>query len=75
MTAALGAPEREMLVILRRKIAAQIDDGCGPAQLAALVRQFREIDKEIRGLDAAAAELDEENDDGSSSAEFDVDAI
>ena len=45
-----------MLVILRRKIASQLDKAdVPPSALAALIRQYREIDGEIRGIDLAAA--------------------
>jgi hypothetical protein len=68
--------ERETLVILRRKVATQIDDGAPVHALANLIRQFRQIDHDIRALDAAAEEPDsEDGDDSDGSAEFDADAI
>jgi hypothetical protein len=80
LSSAVDASERETLAILRRKIASQLDAADVPASaLAALVRQYREIDAEIRGLDAAAAQLaagggdDDDDDDGS--AGWDPDAI
>jgi hypothetical protein len=69
--------ERETLVILRRKVAAQIDEGAPVHALANLVRQFRQLDKDIRALDAAAAEFHdgEDDDDGGDSAAFDAAAV
>ena len=57
-----------MLVVLRRKLAAQIDSDDLPGHaLAQLVRQFRDVDAQIRGIDARAAEVaavaDESDDD------------
>jgi hypothetical protein len=48
--------ERETLAILRRKLAAQIDQGAPVHALSDLVRQFRQIDQDIRRMDTAAAE-------------------
>lgn len=44
--------ERALLVALRTTIAKDIDAGVPPAYLAPLARQIREIDREIRALDA-----------------------
>lgn len=61
--------ERALLVALRSKIAGDIDRGVPPHALAPLSRQLREIDKDIRAIDAhdegddvgdAAATPDEE---------------
>jgi hypothetical protein len=78
LSSAVGKSEREVLVILRRKLAAQIDKADVPTSaLAPLVRQFREIDREVRGLDLVAAQLAagvvDGDDDGS--AGWDPDAI
>jgi hypothetical protein len=43
------------LVVLRRKLAAGIDQCTTLAAVAALIPQFRDVDKEIRQIDAAAA--------------------
>jgi hypothetical protein len=80
LVGAIDASERETLVILRRKIAAQLDQAdVPPTALAALVRQFREIDREIRGLDLAAAQLaaggGDLDDDDDGSAGWDPGAI
>lgn len=57
-----------MLLLLRKRIAAQLDgDDLQPAAFGALVRQFRQIDAQLRALDAAAvaaAEVDESDDEG-----------
>jgi hypothetical protein len=42
------------LVVLRRKLAAGIEQCTTPAAVAALIRQFRDVD-EIRQIDATAA--------------------
>lgn len=72
---ALDLSEREMLCVLRRSLAADIDNKKGPvAARAALIRQFREITAEIKAIDEAAAALDDDDDyddDGS----FDPDGI
>jgi hypothetical protein len=52
----LGRSERDMLVVLRRKLAAEIDAAnVRAAAIAALIRQFRDVDAKIRAIDAAAA--------------------
>lgn len=54
---ALGHGERATLVVLRRMLAAQIDTrGMAPAPLAALVKQFREVDADIQAIDVRTAE-------------------
>jgi len=79
LASTVNGPERDMLVVLRRKLAAQIDEGCGPAQLAALVRQFRDVDTQLRGLDLQAAQLAadvaEDGEDGDGSAAWDESAL
>jgi hypothetical protein len=62
----LGRSERDMLVVLRRKLAAEIDAGnVRSAAMAALIRQFRDVDAKIRAIDAAAtaAAADDDGDD------------
>lgn len=49
--AAVEGDERALLVAMRKKIAAEIDGGVPPHTLAPLMRQLRELDKEIRSLD------------------------
>jgi hypothetical protein len=48
--------ERALLVSLRTNLAKQIDAGAPAHALAALVRQLREVDHDIRALDARAQE-------------------
>ena len=55
LASAVDGSERELLVVLRRKLAAGIDQCTTPAAVAALIRQFRDVDKEIRQIDAAGA--------------------
>lgn len=43
--------EREMLVMMRSKLAKEIDAGVPAAYLAPLTRQLLQVDKEIRLLD------------------------
>ena len=52
LSAAADSSERDLLVMMRDKISAKIDDDVPPHTLAPLMRQLREIDKEIRSLDA-----------------------
>jgi len=67
--------ERALLVALRTRIATDIDNGVPPHTLAPLSRQLREIDREIRLLDAR---LKQEADDDASEGEdgtFDASAV
>lgn len=54
LKAAAEDSERELLSTIRAKIAGTIDAGVPAHALASLTRQLREIDKEIRLLDARA---------------------
>lgn len=54
LKAAADLSERELLVAMRDKISDAIAAGVPSHTLAPLMRQLREIDKEIRGLDARA---------------------
>ena len=53
---AVQRSERELLVTMRARIAAEIDGGVPPHTLAPLTRQLRDLDKEIRLLDERAAD-------------------
>jgi hypothetical protein len=83
LTSVVGkSSERDMLAVLRRKLAAQLDKAdVPPTALAALVRQFREIDREVRGMDLVASQLAasegdlDDDDDGPGSAGWDRGAI
>ena len=73
LSGAADSSERDLLVMMRDKISAEIDGGVPPHTLAPLMRQLREIDKEIRSLDARA-----EHDHGSTGTaddSFDASAI
>lgn len=61
--AAVAATERELLVAMRDKVAVEIDGGVPAHALAGLLKHLRELDKEIRGIDARSREEDEEVDD------------
>lgn len=68
--------ERAFLVALRTTIANDIDNGVPPAYLAPLARQVKEIDREIRALDARLAEERNAEHDGPTEDEaFDASAI
>ena len=55
LKATLGRPERDTLLVLRRKLAARIDSDDQPGHaLALLVRQFRDVDGQIRAIDVRA---------------------
>jgi hypothetical protein len=71
-----SASEREVLVLLRERLAAQLDgEGMPPAAFSSMVRQFRSVDAAIKQIDmaeaAAAAAADDEVDDGEESAGWD----
>lgn len=54
LSSAADSSERDLLVMMRDKISVEIDGGVPPHTLAPLMRQLRDIDKEIRSLDARA---------------------
>lgn len=56
LAAAAKVSERALLVMLRSKIAAEIDGGVPPHTLAPLSRQLRDIAKELEALDLRARE-------------------
>jgi hypothetical protein len=49
----------DLLVSLRDRVAREIDAGVPPAYLAPLVRQLRDLGKEIAALEAIEAEEDD----------------
>jgi hypothetical protein len=75
LTSAVGSngSEREMLVILRNKIAAKLDGDVPATSFAQLLRQFDQYDRRIRAIDAREAEAnaddgdDLDDDDGDAS--------
>lgn len=72
---AVGLSERALLVMMRTKIANEIDGGVPPHTLAPLMRQLRDIDKEIRLLDIKAEEESRENAGPAPDEAFDASAI
>lgn len=57
--------EREVLVVLRAKLATRIDGDVPAHALDKLLRQFMNVDSRIRAIDAAAAAAaEEEGDEG-----------
>lgn len=48
--------ERELLVAMRQKVARELDAGVPAHALAPLMKQMRDIDRDIRALDLAAKE-------------------
>jgi hypothetical protein len=54
--------ERETLIMLRTTLKKKIDDAPTHA-IAAIVKQFRDVDREIRAIDAKAAQQAEEDGD------------
>lgn len=54
--AAIDMGERTLLVALREKVAAEIDTGVPAHTLAGLMKHLRELDKEIRAIDARQRE-------------------
>ena len=73
--AAAEHSERALLVALRTRIATDIDQGVPAAYLAPLSRQLRDIDREIRALDARAAEEASESSGAAPDEEFDASAV
>ena len=69
--------EREMLVGLRRMIAARLEGSIPAHSMAALIKQLRDIDREIRAIDVRAAEAAEAEayDDADDEAAWDSQAI
>lgn len=76
-----GGGERDTLVVLRRKLAALIDGDLPAYQLVGLVRQFRDVDAQIRVIDEAArvaaeqAEDADGGDDDPNDETFDPDSL
>lgn len=51
--AAASGTERDLLVAMRDKIAADLDEGVPPRDLASLTKRLMEITREIKAIDAA----------------------
>lgn len=70
-SAAADGDERELLVALRARIATTVEDeSTPPRDLAALSRRLMEITKEIKAIDAAAKQ---EEQDGRASPDEELD--
>ena len=70
---AADVSERALLLTMRDEISTEIDNGVPPHTLAPLLRQLRELDKEIRALDLR--ELEESGRGGDVDERFDASAI
>lgn len=69
---AANSSEREMLVALRNKLAKQIEsDDVAAHALGRLVREFRQIDKDIRELDRRAKQQSSDDDTDDVDTEWD----
>ena len=75
LKAAADSSERELLVKMRDDISDAVTAGVPAHTLAPLMRQLREIDKEIRAVDIRAAEESSRSDGGNVSSTFDASAI
>jgi hypothetical protein len=64
LASVVGKSERDMLAILRRKLAAQLDKADVPASaLPALIRQLLAVDRDIRSIDLRTAQVVEDEGD------------
>lgn len=58
---AAESSERDLLVMMRAKATKEIDTGVPPAYLAPIMRQIRELDREIRLIDEKVKQEAEED--------------
>ena len=72
--AAAEHSERALLVAMRNRLAGDLDAGLPAHALAPVSRQLREIDREIRAIDARAAE-EAKNGDPAEDQAFDASAV
>lgn len=72
---AVDRSERTLLVTMRATVAATIDSAPPAHTLAPLMRQLREIDKEIRAIDARAQSEGESGDAEVEDGTFDASAV
>lgn len=56
---AAGQSERDLLVALRTKLAAEIDKGVPAHALKGIASELRDVDRSIRAIDLAASEEEE----------------
>lgn len=76
LKAAADSSERDLLVMMREKISDEIGNGVPPHTLAPLMRQMREIDKEIRAIDQRAKhEAEEDGDENVTDEAWDEEAL
>ena len=72
----LGMGERAVLVMLRAHAASELDSGKVPAHaIAGLMRQLRDLDREIRSLDLRASEEQASRDAEVEDGHFDASAV
>ena len=53
---AVEGSERDVLLTMRAKLAAELDGGVPPAYLAPITRQLRDVDKDLRLLERRLAD-------------------
>lgn len=73
--AAAELSERELLVAMRSRVASEIDSGVPAHALAPLMRQLRDLDREIRSIDSRAGGDDLGEAAGTPDAKFDPTAL
>lgn len=69
-----GGSEREMLVILRAKLAEKLDGDVPTHSFDKLMRQFLQLDAKIRAIDAREAEAAADDDGDDDDDDFDDEA-
>lgn len=75
LKAAADSSERELLVKMRDDISDAVSAGVPAHTLAPLMRQLREIDKEIRTVDLRMAEESNRASGGTVNSSYDASAI
>ncbi|MEV0267710.1 hypothetical protein AB0H43_02960 [Hamadaea sp. NPDC050747] len=74
--AASRGTERELLIAMRARIAEAVESPTTPARdLAALTKRLMEVVRDIKAIDARAAEQEAERDNAASDEAFDPSAI
>ena len=74
--AAVDVSERALLVQMRSHLAARLDAGAVPAHaLAGVMSKLREYDRDIRAIDARAAEESDGDEEQAEDGEFDASAV
>ncbi|BCP15677.1 hypothetical protein [Mycobacterium paraintracellulare] len=72
--------ERDVLVVLRRKLAEQLDAELPSHAVPGVIRQFRDVDAQIRAIDEreaeqAAAQDDDDDQDDDEDTTFDPNSL